>query len=432
MAFQKITNKVDEEFLTVKLSSGLTLIMNPKKGFSKTMGILGVRFGSADNLLPGEDGAPSLRLPDGTAHFLEHKLFEDEEGDVSDRYAANGAQCNASTGFNTTSYLFSCTDKVGDNLKLLLSSVQSPYFTEELVKKEQGIIQQEIKMYEDDPGWIVFFNLLEMLYREHPARHNIAGTVESISEITPDFLNSCYQGFYRPGNMVLVLSGGFDAEEVYQIAEEDAAARTTDTRGLCSRLFRESDTSPAGSSKSAEMIVFRPKLLIGFKETEVTEEGRRCEKIELITQIILDALLSKSSVWHDAAFSRGLIDDTFSAYYSSYGDFGFSLLGADTKDPERLAERLLAVFEEARADGIAPDVFERIRNKYMGNYTRMFNSIESTAYSSMACFFRGFFPSEIVDILQEITLGDLNDRLASHFVQERMALSVILPTSEKG
>lgn len=432
MVLQSIENNVDEQFLTVKLSSGLTLVMNPKRGFTKTMGLMGVKFGSADSHLPANGGGASRALPDGTAHFLEHKLFEDADGDVSDRFAANGALCNASTGFTTTSYMFSCTDKVADNLRLLLSFVQSPYFTEELVRKEQGIIQQEIKMYDDDPGWIVFFNLMKSLYREHPIRQNIAGSVASIAQITPSFLEECYRCFYRPGNMALILVGGFDSEEVLDVVTRDADGRKADGKGLNHRFFTETDRSIASSEEQAEMIVYRPKFLLGFKEAVLCDSGRETERIELRTQLVLDCLLSKSSPAYEKLYAEDLIDDSFSAYYSGYGDSGHTIISADTKEPERLKERLLAILETARTEGIEKETFERIRNKYLGNYVRMFNSIESTAYSFLGCFFRGLWPSELIDVIREVTCEELIERLSTHFDPDNLSVSLILPLNQPG
>jgi predicted Zn-dependent peptidase len=429
MNLQEINNNVDETFLRGRLSSGLTVFLNPKKGYSKTMGVLGVKFGSADHILPGNGEEPQM-LPDGTAHFLEHKLFEDADGDVSDRFAANGATCNASTGFSTTSYLFSCTNRVPDNLRLLLSFVQTPYFTDELVRKEQGIIQQEIKMYDDDPGWIIFFNLMKALYREHPVRQNIAGTVESIARITPDFLERCYRSFYRPGNMVLSVVGGFDPDEIYETAERDAESRPPDPGELNGSTFEESDSTLHSKSARAEMVVYHPRFLMGFKEAAVPNAGLETEKLEIRTQIILDALLGKSSPWYESLYGDELIDDSFSASYSCYGDFGFSLLGGDTKEPERLRDRLLGVFEDTRSRGIERESFDRIRNKYLGNYVKMFNSVESTAYNFVSCFFRGFHPTEIVALIREITLEDLNERLHTHFDPDRLATSVVVPLSD--
>ncbi len=432
MVLQSIENNVDERFQTVRLSSGLTLIINPKRGFSKTMGLMGVKFGSADNNLPRNGPASPCRLPDGTAHFLEHKLFEDADGDVSDRFAANGAMCNASTGFTSTSYIFSCTDRVADNLRLLLSFVQSPYFTEELVKKEQGIIQQEIKMYDDDPGWIVFFNLMKSLYREHPIRQNIAGTVESIAEITPAFLEECYRSFYRPGNMALVLVGGFDPDEVLEVAERDAEKRTVDSKDLNHRFFTETDRSIAAPLEQTRMVVYRPKFLLGFKDLEFCNSGRETEKIELRTQLVLDCLLSKSSPVYEMLYGEDLIDDSFSAYYSGYGDSGHTLISSDTKEPERLKQRLLKILADARTEGIEKATFERIRNKYMGNFVRMFNSIESTAYSFLGCFFREVWPSELVDMIRDVTHEELIERLRTHFDPDNMSVSIVFPLDQPG
>ena len=436
MEFQRNDNRLDEEILVSKLPSGLTMILNPKKGFSKTMGLMGIRFGSADNIIPAGPDIPAKRdgstrrVPDGTAQFLEHKLFENADGDVSDRFAANGAQCNASTGFCTTSYMFSCTDRVEEDLRLLLSFVQEPYFTEELVRKEQGIIGQEISMYEDDPDWIVFFNLMALLFREHPVRHNIAGSAESIAEITPAFLKECYRAFYRPGNMVLVLSGGFDPDRAGEAALHDAGNRPADREGPNKRFFRESVPTPLARERFANMVVARPKFLMGFKEASLLKSGRDIETAEIKTQMILDIIFGRSSPWYESLYKDEIVDDSFSASYSCYGDFGFTLIGADTEHPDRLRGRLVEIFDKVRAGGIAGEDFERIRNKYQGKCIRMFNSVESTAYSLLGCFFRGFCPSELVDLVGRITLDEINERLVSAFDPDLMATSIVLPVAK--
>ena len=431
MDLEKIENSLNETFLATRLPSGLNVRFNPKPGFSKTIGIMGVRFGSTDCVIKRGDNGDELTLPEGTAHFLEHKLFEDADGDVSDRFAANGANCNAGTGFASTSYMFSCTGKVPDNLRLLLSFVQNPYFTEKLVRKEQGIIQQEIRMYDDDPDWIIFFNLMKCLYREHPVRQNIAGTVDSIARITPDFLEQCYRAAYRPGNMVLVLVGGFDPEEILEIALDDASNRSVDKLGLSARWSAESSADPASSEVSARMIVARPKFLMGFKESKLTADMKEVERKEIITQMILDIIFGKSSPWFESLYADELVDASFSASCSGYGDFGFALLSADTDKPLELRDRLLGIIEEARERGIDSDHFTRIRNRYIGKYVRMFNSIESTAYSFLECFFRSLYPSDLVALIDSVTLDDLNERLRSHFDPRFMALSHVLPRDDK-
>jgi predicted Zn-dependent peptidase len=425
MTLKAIENNLEETLLFGTASSGLRFLLNPKPGFSKTMGVLGVRFGSTDNtyIVDGK----SLEVPGGTAHFLEHKLFEDKEGDVSDRFTANGASCNAGTGFTTTSYLFSCTARLAENLKLLLNFVQSPYFTPELIAKEQGIIEQEIKMYNDDPDWVVFFNLMKSLYRQHPVRENIAGSVESIAGINTEVLEQCYRGFYRPGNMVLVLAGSLDPEQASRIILEDADTRAKDPKGMNHRMLEESNDERARETVSRQMVVARSKILIGFKDREISADGRALQTKEIVSQMVLDILFGKSSQNFDELYNEGIIDDSFSAYYSGYHDFGFTSIGGDTDEPERFHERILAVLKSETNKGIDEESFRRQKNKYLGKFIRTFNSVESTAFSLLAFQFKALDPPQVLEIIQGITLEDLNRRLATHFKAEHSAWSVIEP-----
>jgi predicted Zn-dependent peptidase len=428
MTLTMIDNHLDEKLLTGTAASGLRYILNPKPGFSKTMGVLGIRFGSTDNAFM-VDGR-RIEVPEGTAHFLEHKLFEDKQGDVSDRFNANGASCNAGTGFNSTSYLFSCTEHAAANAKLLLEFVQSPYFTAELIEKEQGIIGQEIKMYNDDPDWVVFFNLMKCIYREHPVRQNIAGSVESIRKIDPEVLERCYSAFYRPGNMVLVMAGRLDPEEMSALIEQDGAERAHDEGGVNQRSIVESDTGIERSDISQAMIVARPKVLLGFKDLDVPLHGRELQAKEFVSQILMDLLFGKSSENYDALYDEGIIDESFSAYFSGYTDFGFASIGGDTDDPELFRKRILEVVKKELATGIDAGSFARQKNKYMGKFIRTFNSIESTAFSLVNFFFKGLDPTAIMEIIEGIRLEDMNRRLQRLFDPDRSACSLIEPMAQ--
>jgi predicted Zn-dependent peptidase len=425
MALSRIDNNLDEEILTEVTAAGMRFIINPKPGFSKTMGVLGIRFGSTDNAF-SVDGK-RVEVPAGTAHFLEHKMFEGEDGDVTDLFAAHGASCNAGTGFANTSYLFTCTDLAVENLRLLLDFVQRPYFTAKLIEKEQGIIGQEIKMYDDDPDWNVFFNLMGCLYREHPVNQNIAGDLSSIRKIDTRLLDRCYRAFYRPGNMVLVLVGKMDKDEMIQVIHEDGKHREVDGTGLNERFIVESDPSPKCLSAHQRMVVARPKVLMGFKDCDFSLEGAKLQRKEIVTQMVLDILFGKSSRNHEQLYREGTIDDSFSAYYSGYTDFGFTGIGGDTDQPDRFRSRLEEVLKNTIERGIEEEDFLRQRNKYLGKFIRTFNSVEGTALTLMNFYFKKVTPSQVIDIIQRVTCEDLNARLRGHFDTHQMAFSVIEP-----
>ena len=220
MSSQIIQDKhLGEQYIRVEHPSGLTMLLYPMPGFSTTYAMFSTQYGSVDTCFQAKEGGEQIRVPEGIAHYLEHKMFESEDGDAFDRYAKTGAAANAFTSFDKTCYLFTCSGKFQESLEILLDCVTHPYFTKETVEKEQGIIGQEIRMYEDDPSWRVTFNLLDSLYHNNSVKVDIAGTIESIARIDADLLYRCYNTFYNLHNMVLTVSGNFDPDEVLQVAD---------------------------------------------------------------------------------------------------------------------------------------------------------------------------------------------------------------------
>ena len=220
MNIQEIKSKRTlDKYYKINHDSGLTIYLFPKKDYNSKYAIFGTKYGSVNNAFSLDNGEVTA-VPDGIAHYLEHKLFESEDGDAFTRYAKTGANANAYTSFDKTCYLFSCTENFDESFEILLDFVQSPYFTEETVAKEQGIIGQEIRMYDDSPEWCVMFNMLENMYHNHPVKIDIAGTVESIAKITPDYLYQCYNTFYNLNNMVLCVAGDLTVEDVLKTADK--------------------------------------------------------------------------------------------------------------------------------------------------------------------------------------------------------------------
>lgn len=262
MEFTKIENKrINEEYYRMEHSSGLTLLVYPKKGFNSAYASIGTKFGSIYSkfIYNGRE----ITVPDGTAHYLEHKLFESEDGDAFSKYAKTGASANAFTSFDKTCYLFSCTDKFKESLEILIDLVQSPYFTKETVAKEQGIISQEIKMYDDSPDWRVMMNLFQGLYHNHPINIDIAGSVESIAEITPEILYECYNSYYNLHNMVMTVVGGVDPAEVLKIVDEKIKpSEKVDTKVI----FPEEPYKVAKNYTEQVLPVTVPMFELGFKE----------------------------------------------------------------------------------------------------------------------------------------------------------------------
>lgn len=431
MELETVDNALGERILRATLPHGLTLLLNPREGFSRAFGMLATRYGSLDSQVPGGDGSLAT-VPDGIAHFLEHKLFEDQHGDVSLRFSSRGASCNAGTEFSKTSYHFSCADRLEENLETLIRFVYDPWFTAESVAKEQGIIEQEIRMYDDDPDWIVFFNLLESLYVRHPVRINIAGTVQSIRGITPELLYRCHRAFYHPANMVLAVAGGFDAARAAEVAARTMGSLRFDA-GRAWERPRIAEPDPVPRKRHVQpFAVSRPQVALGFKDRDLPRDAHGWVRRDLATRLLLDVLFSSSSERHARLYESGLIDDSFDASYSGEHDFGFTILGGETDEPDALVAALHATLAEAAATGLAPADFERARNRFLGRYVRAFNSAESLAHALVSGHFRGIGLDELTRAAMELTPADLEARLRSHLREEWSAVSILEPGGEAG
>ena len=295
MQEHRINSTTGEELFYTKHKSGLDIYIIPKKNYSKSYAIFGTKYGSVDSefVVPGETEMTSV--PDGIAHYLEHKMFDQPDGsNVFDKFSKYGGNANAFTSFNMTAYLFSATANFKENLETLLDYVQSPYFTEESVQKEQGIIGQEIRMYDDNGGWKLFFNLINCLYREHPVKKEIAGTIESISHITADYLYKCYNTFYNLSNMALVIIGDIDTSETLKTIER-AIKKVEPFTEEIKKVYPNEPDEIAQSYSEQSLSVAMPLFMIGFKDTDTGFDGEKLLKKEIEVEILMKMLFGKSS-----------------------------------------------------------------------------------------------------------------------------------------
>ena len=414
-----------DAYYEVKHPSGLTILVYPKKDYASTYAVFGTNYGSIDTFLK-EKGGEAQALPEGTAHYLEHKLFESEELDAFTRFAETGAAANAYTTFDKTCYLFSCSSNFRENLKILLDFVQHPYFTEETVRKEQGIIGQEIQMYQDSPGWQVLFNLLRCLYHSHPVKIDIAGTVDSISHITADLLYGCYNSFYSLNNMVLAVAGNTTADEVLAVCNE--CLQTADPVYTERADYGE----PADIVKpyiAQEFPVSMPILAMGFKETHGTPVRTLREKI--ITGLLLDYIAGDTSELYNRLLSEGLINPGFDyEYFAGYG-YASVLFEGETKDPQKLADEIKAEIRRVKAEGIDPEAFERLRNMSYGKAIMGYNDVEDLANELVAAQFEGYHLFDEIGIYRSLTAADLEEQLQHQMNEEYCALSVVLPGKDE-
>ncbi|MCY8672493.1 insulinase family protein [Bacillus haynesii] len=411
-----------------KMPGGLDVYVLPKEGFNKTYAVFTTKYGSIDNQFVPLGKEEMIRVPDGIAHFLEHKLFEKEDGDVFQQFSREGASANAFTSFTRTAYLFSSTSNVEENLETLVDFVQDPYFTEKTVEKEKGIIGQEINMYDDNPDWRLFFGLIENMYQEHPVRIDIAGTVESISHITKDLLYECYETFYHPSNMLLFVVGPVDPEAIIrQVRENQQKKPYTDQPEIARKEVKEPG-AVFKKEQEIKMNVQSSKCLVGLKSAHPMNTGEALLKHELTINLILECLFGKSSSDYERIYEKGYIDETFSYDYTEEHGFGFVSVGGDTPEPDKLAEELKQVLFKAK-ETITAEKLELARKKKIGNFLKSMNSPEYIANQFTRYAFLETSLFDIVTVLESITLEDVHRVIQEEIEEDRITVCKVVPKS---
>lgn len=421
MKIKQLTNeKLGETVFCAVHPSGLEIRVLPKKGYNSAYAVFGVKYGSIDTAVHNDSGEFET-IPEGTAHFLEHKLFESEDLNAFERFAKTGASANAYTSFEKTAYLFKGSDKIEESLEILLDFVRNPYFTQETVEKEQGIIGQEIRMYQDLPDWQVMFNLLKALYEKHPVRIDIAGTQDSIAEIDADLLYRLYKNFYNPANMVLCVVGAIEPEKVFEIVENNI--RETDGRKI-ERKFEKESAKPVRDYIEQKLSVACKQFLLGYKE-DISEPLLSLED-ELASQIMLEAIAGKSSPLYKKLLDEELIDLGFGT--ELFNGFGFScvMMGGTSADPDKTVSILRSEIKRMQKEGIDPAAFERAKRKTYGRMVMGYNDIDDTANLMMNLYFNGYEPFAELEACKNITLEKAQERLAV-LKEKSSAVSVISP-----
>lgn len=414
---------IGEKYVFAKHESGLRIYICPKPEYTSAYAMFGTKYGSIDTKF-SVDGGEFTEVPEGIAHFLEHKLFESEDGDAFTRYAKTGASANAYTSFDRTCYLFSCSERFEDSFDILLDFVQSPYFTKETVEKEQGIIGQEIRMYDDSPGWRVLFNLLTAMYKNHPVRIDIAGTVESIARIDDKLLYQCYNAFYNLNNMFICVAGNVDPDKVLaQIERSLKPVRKT----VVERGVFEEPKEVLKPYVSQQFPVAVPLFCIGYKEDCPTPE--RTLKEIISTEILLDMIIGPTSELYERLIDKGLINSNFDTEYFNGHGYAVPMFSGESSDAAKVAEEIKAEINRFKAEGLDKELFESIRKAKYGRSIMQFNSVENIAGGLVeaAMMDGGLFDD--LDILKNLTLEDVAARLQI-FGENNMVLSVIDPVSK--
>ncbi|AEV69007.1 EF-P 5-aminopentanol modification-associated protein YfmH [Acetivibrio clariflavus] len=416
---------IDETMHIYEHRSGLKCFVIPKRGYSKKFATFATHYGSINNqfIVPGESEITTV--PDGIAHFLEHKLFEQKDGSVMDKFSQLGSNPNAYTSFAQTAYLFSCTDKFDENFRLLLNYVQNPYITEESVEKEKDIIGQEIRMYEDNPNWRVFFNLLRGFYVNNPIKIDIAGSIESISKINKDILYTCYNTFYHPSNMIIVVVGDVDAPKVFEQVEKSISVSAS--KPEIKRIFPDEPDKINESYVEQKLAVAMPLFQMGYKDSGFCSKGMDCLMRETAVKILLEMIMGRSSKLYNDLYNEGLINNTFEFDYTIEENYAYSAFGGESKDPLKVKEKVLEEITSLQQSGLNMETYERIRRAQKGRFVKQFNSVERIAHNFVSVYFKEVNIFDYMEVYDKITFEYVNKVFREHFAAERLAISVIKP-----
>ncbi|MDN6292028.1 MAG: insulinase family protein [Tetragenococcus halophilus] len=429
---KKVYSTLNEKLYTEVLDNGLTVFILPKREFHKTYGLFSTNYGSIDNEFAYQ-GEKRKKVPDGIAHFLEHKMFEKKEGDIFQEFGRLGASANAFTSFTKTSYLFSATDHIKDNLLTLLDFVQAPYFTPETVEKEKGIIAQEIQMYQDNPDWQLFFGLLQNLYPKHPLHIDIAGTVNSIDKITADDLYECYQTFYHPSNMILFVVGNIDPQETMSWVKNNQAEKNfTDIREIY-RYFPQETTFYINSYSSKTMSVSRPKATLGVRGfQENLPKGDKAQlRFRTAMNLLLQLLLGNTSKNYLRLYQEGIIDDSFGFDFSLERSFHMADFSSDTGRPEEFLQEIEDILLNfANEEEVNEENLERLKKKMLGKYFQSLNSLEFIANQFTQDLFGTLTLFDLPEIIRSIQLQDCLDAGNYLLKKEAMARFCLKPEKE--
>ena len=414
--------RIGERVFSARLDNGLTVYVDVKPDFQKSYAFFATDYGGMD--MKFQLDGQWHDTPAGVAHFLEHKTFDTKDGNALQDLAANGASPNAFTNSAITGYYFESTEKFYENLNILLSFVSQPYYTQESVDKEQGIIGQEIRMIEDDPEYQVYYAMLEGLYAHHPIRTSVAGTIESISRITAGTLNLCHSAFYNPGNMVLCVAGNVDPEKVLDMARE---ILPKEGKGSIPRDYGPAE--PAGAARSRtelRMEVSTPIFQLGWK-MEPAPRGEEQLRQKLVAELACEALLGNSSPLYVRLYREGLINSSFSYGFDGYPSCAYAMAGGESVDPDAVAAAVAAEAERIGREGVDPALFARLKKGLYGTKVRGLNSFENICVGMAQAYFAGYDMLRFPEVFEGISQADVETCIRTCFTPERAALAVVQP-----
>ncbi|MER2174056.1 MAG: pitrilysin family protein [Carnobacterium sp.] len=429
---KKVYEQLQEIIYTETLDNGLKVTLLPKNDFHKTYGLFSTNFGSIDNQFVPNGKTEMITVPDGIAHFLEHKLFEKEDGDVFNTFGRLGASANAFTSFTRTAYLFSSTSHVSESLTTLLDFVQEPYFTDETVNKEKGIIAQEIQMYEDEPDWRLFFGILGNMYPKHPLHIDIAGTVDSIMDITPELLYENHATFYHPSNMNLFVVGKLDPEEMMKLIRENQAQKEYAPAEDIKRIFPEETIKDIKPYNFINMTVNRPKSIVGVKGIREISSGIEALKYKTTMDLLLTLLFGPTSENYLKLYDKGIIDDSFSFEFNLDRTFHFIDVSGDTKDSAVFSAEIKKLLLEAKMSSeLTDENLAIVKKRTIGQELQSLNSLEYIANQYSQPIYGEATLFDVVPIIESITLDEIKEAAEEFMIEDHMTTFHILPKGDK-
>ena len=424
------SSKIKEKEYIEKLDNGMTVIIIPKPNLDKKYIIWGTHFGSIDNRFIMPKTEEEVFIPDGVAHFLEHKMFEQPDGTNSlDTLMALGLEANAYTTNDHTAYLFECTNNFYEGLDELMDYVQHPYFTEENVEKEKGIIGQEIKMYDDEPGWRLYMNAMDCIYKNNPIKIDIAGSVESISKITPDVLYKCYNTFYNPSNMIMAICGDFNPEELLEEIKRRLVKK--EEQGEIKRIYPEKEKTINKPYKEVEMEVSTPLFMIGYKDIEGMEDKKEIVKKHIAIEILLNMIIGKSSETYKELYESGELMSQPDLDYEFSDEYAHILISGQSKNPEKIKEKIDECVKLYKENGLEEEHFNRIRKKVYGDYVVEYNNVGDIARMFLADKMKGINSFDYIEEYNTVTKEYTEEVLKNVFKTENMVMSVVKCKKEK-
>mgnify|MGYP006069205009 FL=1 len=418
------SSKIKEKAYIEKLENGMDVIIIPKKNAIKKYVIWGTHFGSIDNHFIMPTTGEEVYIPDGVAHFLEHKMFEQPNGTNSlDTLMALGIDANAYTSNDHTAYLFECTDNFYEGLDELMDYVQHPYFTEENVEKEKGIIGQEIGMYDDDPSWQLYINAMDCMYKENPIKIDIAGTVESISKITPDVLYKCYNTFYNPSNMTMVVCGDFEPEKLLNEIKKRLVPK--ENQGEIKRIYAKEETEINKKETEVKMELSNPLFLVGYKDA--TKNKENLVKRHIAIEIILNMLIGKSSELYKKLYEENILLSEPNFDYEFNNEYAHVTIYGQSKNPRRIYEEITKQVEKYIKNGLDEEHFKRIKKKIYGDYAIEYNSVADIARMFLADKMKGINSFDYIQEFNTVTKEYTEGILKEVFNEKNEILSIVNP-----